>query len=170
MPERNRPLAGVLFITMTLLGWSSIPLFLRHFSELIDPWTCNGWRYACAALVWSPVLIAGVWRRRLPKGLFVAAIVPSVINSVAQVCFTVAHYEIEPGLLTFGLRSQMVFVTVGAYLLFPIERPVIRSRSYLGGLVAVIVGTGCAILLSAEPVDFSHAFGVGLSLASGVLQ
>ena len=104
-PRTQHPLTGTIFIVATLLGWTSIPLFLYHFADLIDPWTSNGWRYACAAVMWAPVLLWGAWRRSLPKGLFTAAIVPSAINAIAQVCFTVGHYKIEPGLLTFGLRS-----------------------------------------------------------------
>lgn len=168
-PRTHHPLTGTIFIVATLLGWTSIPLFLYHFADLIDPWTSNGWRYACAAVMWAPVLLWGAWRRSLPKGLFTAAIVPSAINAIAQVCFTVAHYKIEPGLLTFGLRSQMVFVTVGAFLLFPNERGVIRSRSYLVGLLALMIGTGVAILMSDDPIEFGHLAGIALALASGML-
>ncbi|MHC4165165.1 MAG: EamA family transporter, partial [Planctomycetota bacterium] len=98
---------GALTIMLTLLGWSSVPLFLRHFAESIDAWTSNGWRYGFSALLWAPVLLVAVSRRRLPAGLFRAAIVPSCINAMGQVSFTWAHYKIDPGLLTFGLRSQM---------------------------------------------------------------
>ena len=119
---------GILTIVLTLLGWASVPLFLRHFADSIDAWTSNGWRYGFSALLWAPVLVIGFCRRRLPAGLWRAAIVPSIVNCAGQVTFVVAHYKIDPGLITFGLRSQMVFVAVGAYLLFPIERPIIRSR------------------------------------------
>ena len=43
--------AGVVTILLTLVGWSSIPLFLKHFTHLIDGWTANGWRYAISALI-----------------------------------------------------------------------------------------------------------------------
>jgi drug/metabolite transporter (DMT)-like permease len=167
--HRRASAVGALTIMLTLLGWSSVPLFLRHFAESIDVWTSNGWRYGFSALLWAPLLVVAASRRRLPPGLFRAAIVPSIVNAIGQVCFVWAHYKIEPGLLTFGLRSQMIFVAVGAYLLFPVERPIIRSRGYLVGLAALLVGTSAAVLLGDEPVRGAHAVGVTLSILSGML-
>ncbi|MHC4385308.1 MAG: hypothetical protein ACYS0J_21120, partial [Planctomycetota bacterium] len=112
----GRTATGAMTVTLTLIGWSSVPLFLRYFADSIDAWTSNGWRYGVSALLWAPVLVIFACRRRLPAGLWRAAIVPSVINSCSQVIFCYAHYKIDPGLLTFGLRSQMIFAAVGAYL------------------------------------------------------
>lgn len=169
---------------MTLLGWSSIPLFLRHFAEDIDGWTSNGWRYGFAALIWLPVLIVVALRGRLPKGLYVAALVPSAFNIVGQVCFTWAHYMLDPGMLTFALRAHIVFVTVGAALLFASEREVIRRPLFLIGIALVIGGTSATILLApegkastasqasgvlADDPALARTLGVVLSIAAGAL-
>jgi O-acetylserine/cysteine efflux transporter len=87
---------------------------------------------------------------------------------LGQVTFTWAHYRIDPGVLTFGLRTQIVFAAVGAYLLFPAERPVIRSLAYLGGILAVGVGTSGAVLLGEEPLGAARVSGIVLSIASGL--
>ncbi|MHC4416256.1 MAG: DMT family transporter [Planctomycetota bacterium] len=166
---RARTATGSLTVTLTLLGWTSVPLFLRYFADSIDAWTSNGWRYGFSALLWAPLLVVGHFGRRLPPGLWKAALVPSFVNALGQVCFTWAHYKIDPGLLSFGLRSHMVFAAVGAYLMFAVERPVIRSRGYLGGMVAVLVGTAGAVLLGREPVAGPRAFGITLSIVSGGL-
>lgn len=42
---------GTMCILGSLFGWSSIPLFLRYFTELVDGWTANGWRYAVSAVL-----------------------------------------------------------------------------------------------------------------------
>lgn len=160
---------GVLTILMTLVGWSSIPLFLKYFSEHVDPWTSNGWRYGASALFWAPVLIVTALRGRWPAGLWRAALIPGTINVCGQICFVWAHYQIEPGLLTFGLRSQIIFAAAGAYLLFPHERAVIRTPTYLLGAVLVVVGTSGSILLSPQSIDWSRLAGVGLAVASGGL-
>ncbi|MBL8852369.1 MAG: DMT family transporter [Planctomycetaceae bacterium] len=160
---------GVLTILMTLVGWSSIPLFLRYYSEHIDPWTSNGWRYGASALFWAPVLIVTAVRGRWPAGLWRAALIPGSINVCGQICFVWAHYQIEPGLLTFGLRSQILFAAVGAYLLFPPERAVIRTPSYLWGALLVLTGTSGSILLSPHSIDWSRLSGFGLAVASGGL-
>jgi drug/metabolite transporter (DMT)-like permease len=167
--SRGRNLVGTLTIVLTLLCWTSVPLFLRHFADAIDLWTSNGWRYGFSALLWAPTLIIASQRSGLPKGLWRAALVPSIINSAGQVCFVSAVYLIEPGLLTFTLRGQMLFVAVGAYIMFPAERPIIRSAAYLVGLVALMGGTTGAVLLGDEPLRGGHAFGVAMGVLAGAL-
>ena len=166
---RARTLTGILTVTLTLIGWSSVPLFLRYFADSIDAWTSNGWRYGFAALLWAPVLIIGALSRSLPRGLWKAAIVPSIVNSLSQVTFCYAHYKIDPGLLTFGLRTQMFFAALGAYVMFAAERPVIRSPAYLIGALVLFVGTAGAVLLGNQPITGAHATGIVLSILSGVL-
>ncbi len=170
MTHDSKPVAiGTLTIVLTLVAWSSVPLFLRHFVDLIDPWTSNGWRYGFSALLWAPVLVIGLLSGRLRPGLWRAAIVPSIVNAVGQVTFVCAHYQIEPGLLSFGLRSQIIFAAVGAYLLFPDERRVIRSWSYVLGVIVVIAGTSGALLMGKERPDAAATLGILLAIASGLL-
>ena len=168
----SRPLSagmGVVTIVMTLVGWSSIPLFLRYFSDHVDPWTSNGWRYGASALFWAPLLAVAAASRRWPAGLWRSALVPSLINVCGQICFVWAHYRIEPGLLTFGLRSQILFAGLGAYLLFPRERAVIRTPGYLLGASLVVVGTSGSVLLGSQSIAWSQLAGMGLAIASGGL-
>ncbi len=168
-PPASRALAGTTTVLLTLLGWSSVPLFLKHFAESIDPWTSNGWRYGFSALLWAPVLVAAQARRALPAGLWRAAMVPSAFNAVGQVAFCYAHYRIDPGLIAFGLRSHVIFVAAGAFALFPAERAVIRSPVYLAGLLAVVGGTSGAVLLGERALEGAQAQGVLLAVASGLL-
>lgn len=187
-PQRLTPALGVLTVILTLLGWASVPLFLRHFADSIDFWTSNGWRYGFSALLWAPVLVIAAARSRLPKGLFTAAIIPSIVNAAGQTCFAWAHYRIGPGLLTFGLRSQLIFVAIGAWILFPRERAVIRTPSYLIGAALLILGiVGILLLDSSTTVSVAeslspataggavygtaaaHAEGVILAVLSGLL-
>lgn len=159
---------GVVAVLMALIGWSSIPLFLRHFAESIDPWTSNGWRYGFSALFWSPVIVWGLTGRRLPKGIWIAALCPSVINCASQVVFCWAHYKIEPGLLAFGLRSNIVFAVIGAAVMFASERRVIGSPIFLFGVFLVIAGTTGTILLGDEGLPTGATLhGVVLALLAG---
>lgn len=157
-------------LLLTLLGWSSVPLFLKHFAALIDPWTSNGWRYGFSALLWAPVLLHAARGRALPRRLWTLAFVPGVFNCLGQVCFTTAHYHIGPGLLTFGLRMQIIFVAAGAAMLFPTERRVVHSRGFLGGVALVLGGTiGVVLLGQADVTAGASGLGVGLAVASGLL-
>jgi drug/metabolite transporter (DMT)-like permease len=181
----SRSAAGVLTVVLTLTGWSSVPLFLRHFSDSIDLWTSNGWRYGFSALVWLPVILGAMMRARMPRGLWMAAIVPSIANAAGQVCFTAAHYVIDPALLTFGLRCQLIFVAIGAWIMFPKERAIIRTPGYLVGAALLIVGmvgvllmdggegraglTAATTLQTVRGTTGAHALGVLLAVGSGLL-
>lgn len=156
-------------VVFTLIGWCSVPLFLRHFAGQIDAWTSNGWRYGFAALLWMPVVLMGLAKGNLPRGIWKAALVPSAFNIAGQICFTTAHYHIDPGLLTFGLRLQIVFVTVGAVLLFPAERVIASSKIFLTGMALVFGGTIVTVALDDGFGAKSTTFGVVLAVASGLL-
>ncbi|MAY74307.1 MAG: hypothetical protein CMJ31_06195 [Phycisphaerae bacterium] len=132
---------GLACILLTLAGWTIVPLLIKMFTDDVDPWTSNGWRYGFAALLWAPLVVVKLARGRLPVGLFRAALVPGLINAAAQVVFTMSFYKIDPGLVTFGLRVQIVAVTIGAAIMFPSERRVIRSPLFLLGVLLVIGGT-----------------------------
>ncbi|MDX2117693.1 MAG: DMT family transporter [Planctomycetota bacterium] len=159
---------GITTILLTLAGWTSIPLFLKYFSTLIDPWTANGWRYAISSAMWAPVLLWACHRRTTPKGLWRAALVPAIFNAAAQVGFGVAPYYIDPGLMTFSLRFQIVFVAIAAALMFPAERAVIRRPMFITGLVMVLAGTFSTILLSPKGLGGGTGWGVALAVASGL--
>jgi len=161
--------AGLVTVLLTLLGWSCVPLFLRYFAESIDAWTSNGWRYGVAALLWAPVAIIATRNGRAPRAIWKAALIPSAFNATAQVCFTWAHYLIDPGLLTFGLRIQIVCVAVGAYLLFPGERRVIRSPAYLIGFTLVLVGVLGTALLGDHKFNHDQTLGFALAAMAGAL-
>ena len=161
--------AGVACVTLTLLGWSSVPLFLRYFAPYIDAWTANGWRYGISALFWAPLLLVVARGKGLPPGLWRAAMLPSLFNCLGQVCFAWAPYYIKPGLLTFLLRLQILFVAAGAFLLFPSERPVMRTSRYRLGLVVVFLGSCGTVLLRDELPRGGTAFGVLLGILSGLL-
>ena len=167
--DRSMPRwTGVASVLMALVGWSSIPLFLKHFSHSIDFWTSNGWRYGFSAVFWSPVVVWGLSHRSLPKGIWRAAVWPSIINCCAQVVFCWAHYKIEPGLLSFGLRSNIVFAVIGAAILFAGERRVIRSPVFLLGVFLVTAATtGPSRLGGGGRPTGEKLWGVGRAVAAG---
>jgi drug/metabolite transporter (DMT)-like permease len=154
--------AGLTLILLTLAAWTVTPLFIEFFSTRLDPWTSNGWRYGLSALMWLPFLLVTIARKKLPPGIFRMALWPAIFNSAAQVCFTTAYYHADPGLVTFGLRAQIIFVTLGAALLFPAERRVIRHPLFILGVALVVAGV-LGVLLSTsraappDPVALSAA-------------
>jgi len=161
------PAMGVLTILLTLLGWSSVPLFIRHFADSIDIWTSNGWRYGFSAFLWMPVVLYGLFRSGLPAGIWRKSIVPSAMNAIGQVAFAWSFYKIDPATATFGLRTQIIFVAVGAYILFPSERRLLRDPRIWLGMAMVGLGVGGTIYFGHGLPRGDQALGVSLAIGSG---
>jgi drug/metabolite transporter (DMT)-like permease len=77
--------------------------------------------------------------------------------------FGLAPYYIDPGLMTFGLRLQIVFVAIGAALFFPSERALLKRPAFLLALIVVFAATLFTIASKPLP-DGAHATSVLLTL------
>ncbi len=163
---------AILAIVLTVVGWASIPLFLKSFTGEIDFWTANGWRYAISALLWLPVLVMGAARRTLPPNLWRAAMIPSLFNALGQMLFGLAPYLIDPGLMIFSLRVQIVFVAIGAAMLFPGERDLLRRPIFILGMALVLGGSMGTVALKPGGIGFDTnarvAWGVLVAVGSGL--
>lgn len=159
---------GVAVLLVTLACWCSVPLFLRHLAGYVDHWSNNGWRYGASALFWLPAVAWALARGTLPRGIWRAALVPSVANAAAQVCFTAAHEFVTPGVLTFAMRLQLVAVAAGAYFLFPAERATIASPRYLGGIALLLAGIGGVLLAGGDLLHGNTGHGVLLAIGAGM--
>ncbi|MGQ0629380.1 MAG: DMT family transporter [Phycisphaerales bacterium] len=177
-PEPVSAASAVTLILLTLLSWASIPLFLKFFARpdpetntaLIDGFTANGWRYGLSALFWLPLLFVAQRRGRMPRSIYAAAVVPSIFNLVGQTAFAWCPYFLEPGFFTFVFRVQIIFVAVGAWLLFPSERATLRSARFWVG-VALVVG-GSVGLIALQPAGLStraSGWAIALAVASGAI-
>lgn len=162
--------SGLPLIIATLLSWSSIPLFLKWFVPSIDAWTANGWRYGLSALFWLPVL-AWAWRRgKLPRAVFGAAVVPALFNAVGQSAFGWCPYYLDPGFFTFVFRVQIVFVALGAFVLFPSERATLRRGRFWLGVALVALGSVGLVWFSERGLNMPQkSTGILIALASSAL-
>jgi len=134
------PASGVVFALLTLFCWTVTPLFIEYFTGIFDVWESNGWRYGMAALVWLPLLVVTIVRGKLPGSVWAWALVPTFFSVIAQIAFVSAFYKIEPGMLAIGLRMQMVATAIGAFMLFPGERPIIKRPTFIVGALAIMAG------------------------------
>ncbi|MSR29226.1 MAG: DMT family transporter [Phycisphaerales bacterium] len=159
---------GTICLVLTLLSWSLVPLYLRQLHTEVDFWTNNAWRYGASAIFWMPAIAWALWRGRLPWRIWRDALVPSLANICGQVAFTAAFHEMNPGLVTFGLRTQLIWVAVGAYLLIPSERPIILSRRYLLGACILIGGLFPVLLGGDQSLAGINLTGTLLSLLCAV--
>jgi len=162
---------GLPLICFTLFSWASVPLFLRTISVdwQLDPFAANAWRYGISAAFWLPFLFFA-WRSgNLPKRLFVLAAVPVVFNIFGQSFFAWGPTLLDPGFFSFVFRVQVIFVTLGAYFLFPEERDTLRSPIYWLGLLAVVCGSVGLVLFADRQFQNVSTVGILVALASGIL-
>jgi len=182
-PQRSSagvPLVGAAAAAGSLLCWTVTPLFVEHLTGSFDLWASNGWRYSMAALMWLPYLLWMLLRSRVPTSVWRRALLPALFSAVAQVAFVAAFYFTGPAMLTFGLRLQIVATAIGAALLFPAERAVIRRPGFLLGTGAVLAGvvgvawfappelTGVEAPLLPEDPQESNLIGMTLAAIAGV--
>ena len=160
---------GVIYVVITLLGWSSVLLFLRHLAPFIDVWTANGWRYGMCAVVLFPFLFSKRAGNVVPRDIWLRAIPPALFNSVGQTCFGASVYFIEPGLAGFLLRVSLIASTFGAFVLFADERALMRSRVFWMGMLLVAGGSVGTVLLGENQLRGAVATGVLLGAAAGGL-
>jgi drug/metabolite transporter (DMT)-like permease len=167
-----------------LFCWTVTPLFVEYLTGHFDLWASNGWRYGLAALMWLPYLVWMLVRRRVPGSVWRRALLPAFFSTVAQIAFVAAFYYTGPAQLTFGLRMQIVATAIGAAILFPAEREVIRRSTFLVGALAVLAGVvGVAafapgavetveeegiVQAALEPTGDSNLFGMFLAAIAGI--
>lgn len=158
---------GLAYIVATLLGWSSVLLFLRALHQDIDAWAANGWRYGLCALLFFPYQLSLSLRGRSSPGVWRKAILPTVFNSLGQICFGFSIYYIKPGLAGFLLRVSLITSTAGALTLFADERRLARSGLFWLGLGCVAIGSLATIFLSETPIAGRQLTGVLMGAGAG---
>lgn len=159
-------LIGMGFVLATLFCWSVTPVFVEYFTEKVDPWTSNGWRYGFAALLWLPVLVVAAVRKKLPAGLFRKALVPGLINAAGQIVFVLAFYNTTAPMVAIGLRSQIIVVSLGAAVFFAAERKVVAQPMYIVAITMIVGGLIGAVLLGGDAA-FVEIDGFLLALGAG---
>jgi len=162
--------AGLAWATATLVCWTVTPLLVKYLTGVFDLWASNGWRYGMAALIWLPLLIWTIARGKMPPGVWRRALWPAAFSAVAQVAFVGAFYCTGAGMVTFGLRFQIVATAIGAAMLFPGERLIVKRPGFIIGGGAVIAGVlGVAALADTGAGGGErHLLGITLAIVAGI--
>ncbi|MCE2966962.1 MAG: DMT family transporter [Phycisphaerales bacterium] len=169
---------GVSLAVFTLLSWSSVPLFLHWFAGPqfgLEAFSQNGWRYGISAVFWLPFLAwaffgpgrgGGAGGASDTAGLLRAAIIPAAFNIAGQTAFAWGPTLLDPGFFSFIFRVQIIFVTLGAYLLFASERDTLRRPRYWLG-TALVIGGSIVMIALKQPVVGGVEVGAGGAEAGG---
>lgn len=137
---RTVNITSFLSLAAALLLWSTIPLFLRSFTGEIDAFTANGTRYPFSAFLWVFPFVYLYRSGRVDPKVFRLALVPVLINVVAQTCLAWAPYYLEPGIMMFLGRISIVFALMGSFIVFMDERILMSKPMFWVGLLLCICG------------------------------
>lgn len=147
--RRDRSVA-VLCVVAATCCYAVIPIFLRHFTEYLDPWTVNGVRYSVSALFWLPYVVAFTRRHGRPpapakpagRNIWRDALPPAAVNLVGQVGWGVCPYFAgnDPATIAFTIRLSFLFTMLFGFAVIPAERPLMKRPLFLGGAVVCLAG------------------------------
>jgi drug/metabolite transporter (DMT)-like permease len=148
-PRNERPVA-ILCIVAAMCCYAVIPIFLRHFTKYLDPWTVNGVRYSVSALFWLPYVAVYTQRRRRlaaparPAGrsIWLAALPPAAVNLVGQVGWGLCPYYPgnDPATIAFTIRLSFLFTMLFGFAVIPAERPLMKKPLFLCGAAVCMAG------------------------------
>jgi drug/metabolite transporter (DMT)-like permease len=112
-----------------------------------------------------------VYRLRRQPGLLgkrelLWLLAPTIPNLVHQTAWVVALLWIYPALSSFLNKSSVLFAAIMAFMFFPEERWLFRSRRFQCGLALTVAGTLGLALLRTDLNQLKMNLGVGLVLVA----
>ena len=134
----------------TLICWSSAPLFIKYLTVYLDLWTQNLLRYIAACLFWLPFLIASLRAGRVPKRVWIRALLPFIPNIIMQNMWAAAFYYINPGFASLLSTTAFLWVIILSVIFFADERRLLKSWQF--GLSIFLSVVGVTGLMVFHPV------------------
>lgn len=156
-------------ILSVVVLWSFPPPIAKYLTSFgIDQWSQNFWRYVAATL--GLVLLAlfrkeGFGTSGRQRLLF---LLPAVFNMMQQALWVAALYapEFYPGQTALLQKTMVVFGAALAYLVFPEERPRIRSPHYLAGVATAMIGAVGIVVFSPDFESRGYLMGAFLTVTA----
>jgi len=153
----------------TLAFWSTGPIFIKYLTGYVDSWTQNLLRYSVACMFWLPYLLHFQRTGRLDRRVWTRAIPPAIANVGMQSLWALSMYYNDPGFLTFLTKCNILWIAVFSMILFPEERPLLRSWRFWLGLALCLTGV-CGVMYF--KVDFGRSgsmLGIAIGLATAFM-
>lgn len=161
MTRRTGPLGGIdgvatSAIIGTLVCWSSTPIWIKYFTGYFDPFSQNVFRYAFAMLFWLPFLIYRQATGRVPRSIWLVALIPVIPNTIMQTFWAWSLYYLDPGMMALLGRTTVIWSTLLSMAVFVDERALARSKRFWAGLGCGLIGAVGVLLF--KP-GFVHGIG-----------
>jgi len=155
---------GSAAVVAAVLCWTSMPLFIKWFTDFFDQYTQNGLRCTVAALLWLPVLLWAAQTGRLNARIWRDALIPSALGVGGQTFWAWSMYYLDPGLVSFVVQLSVVWAAIFAMIIFPDERALLRSAEFW---TATALGAiGFFLLVLGGPQRHLNGTWVGIALVS----
>jgi drug/metabolite transporter (DMT)-like permease len=152
-----------------LICWTTGPVFIKLLSGYVDVWTQNMLRYAVACVFWLPYLLLSVRKNRVPKRLWLWAILPAAANTVMQCLWAGSFYYLNPAFMILLAQSSLIWIAGFSILFFAQERPLAKSRLFWLGTTLSVAGV-VAVLLFKEGFAATRTLtGICMALAAAFM-
>jgi len=172
MPSATRRGANTIWtlaVLGTLAGWSLGPNAIKYLSGCLDPWTQNFYRYLAASLSLLPALAAAHARGRLDPRVWRRALLPSAVNVIMQSGWAFSLYYINPGFMILLTKSDLIWVALFSFAVFPPERVLLRSPLFWTAVVLSVVGVLGVVLSRPDFAAQGTLTGIVLTLVTSLL-
>lgn len=150
--------------------WSLGPIFIKLLTNYTDVWMQNLLRYSVACLFWLPFLIAAFKKKTINKTIWRLAILPACANVIMQSCWAGAFYFIDPTFMNLISKTTVIWIAVFSLILFPEERPLLKSKRFWTAAALSTVGVIGVIIFRKEGfTSKTTLMGIIIGLSAGIM-
>jgi drug/metabolite transporter (DMT)-like permease len=133
-----------------ILCWSLGPIFIKLLTGYTDVWIQNLLRYTVSCLFWLPFLLAARKKGSIDKYIWRRALLPAGANVIMQSCWAGAFYFIDPAFMNLIIKTTIMWIAVFSLILFPEERPLLKSKRFWAGAALSTAGVIGVIIFREE--------------------
>jgi drug/metabolite transporter (DMT)-like permease len=144
--------------------WTLGPIFIKYLTGALDSWTQNALRYLVACLFWLPFLVGTIAGGGVDKTTWRRAIPPALANVAMQSLWAAGFYYLNPAFMTLLSKTSVVWVAAFSLLVFPDERPLVRSPRFWLGFLLSLTGVFGVLYFSGGLASPSRLLGIAIAL------
>jgi len=160
---------AALYILVALAGWSTGPNFIRYFTNHMDSWSQNFFRYLTASAFWLPYLLLCARNKRIDRRVWRRALVPAAVNLIMQSLWARSLYYVHPTFMNLLSKSSVLWIAVFSMILFADERRLLRSKRFWSGLVLCAAGLTGVIVFKRGFTTEATVLGIILALSAAMM-